>query len=421
MKTILFFLILVVPSTYLFSQGSLSFVSSHGYRVAYGTHDGDERFTLKEIPESYFFSCVNLDVFGFFHTRAKTELEKEIYKEDYPDEYKQMLDSLKSLTVILKNGFEIKQYKLNLEEYNLAEKAFVPKEKAIEYNAAGPMHGQDLGKRSKGRQCIYGGSLYSKYLQADTSLLFSEIQGLYFNSSKGELRRKFVIENKREAVKLENKDLIITILFNRLDNSGGIIKPRKVIYTVDDKIISSYGKDKTIDSLLAIAPNQTIPTESISSVINRNGQKAEVIKTESLEGEPEEKSVTNEQLMPCYPECEMLKTNMERHRCTQRLIVQRIQENFNMPDIAKELGCSGKIMVKFIVDENGYVGDIEILKGDYELLYKVEISAGNKLPNEVIHKAVIWAVNKLPRFNPGMNMEQPASVTYNVPIVINAD
>lgn len=106
--------------------------------------------------------------------------------------------------------------------------------------------------------------------------------------------------------------------------------------------------------------------------------------------------------MPTLPECAGLKSNLERDQCTKANIVKKIGENFEMPEIAKELGQEGTVYVKFTVDKTGAVTNVEILKG----------------VNEHIDKEAIRSVKKLPKFNPGMNLDKPVSIYYNIPIRI---
>ncbi|MFT6717195.1 MAG: protein TonB [Saprospiraceae bacterium] len=105
---------------------------------------------------------------------------------------------------------------------------------------------------------------------------------------------------------------------------------------------------------------------------------------------------------PTYPECAHLKTNNERNRCTQNLIHSKVKELFDMPAIAQELELEDVIYVKFVVNKQGVVGAIEILKGKHDIL----------------NKEAIRAVGLLPKLNPGMNLDRPASVIYTIPIRI---
>lgn len=107
--------------------------------------------------------------------------------------------------------------------------------------------------------------------------------------------------------------------------------------------------------------------------------------------------------MPTYPECADLKTNMERKICTEKLIQSKIQANFDMPAIAQEMELEDVIYVKFVVNKQGAVGGIEILKGKHD----------------VLNKEAIRSVGLLPKLNPGMNLDRPTSVMYTIPIRIS--
>ncbi|MFT6745888.1 MAG: protein TonB [Glaciecola sp.] len=109
--------------------------------------------------------------------------------------------------------------------------------------------------------------------------------------------------------------------------------------------------------------------------------------------------------MPCFPECADKKSNFERDKCTKSLIVQKVQDNFKMPDIAREMGYSDVIYVFFIVNKQGNVTDIKILKGEYEIL----------------NKEAIAAVSLLPKFKPGTQLDKPKSVSYRIPLRIITD
>jgi protein TonB len=134
------------------------------------------------------------------------------------------------------------------------------------------------------------------------------------------------------------------------------------------------------------------------------------ISMEAIEETGEEEVVEDVPLtftkdMPYFPECADLGSNMERNNCTRKLLNQKIRENFVMPEIAREMGYSGTVFVKFVVSKTGDVTQIEVLKG----------------VNDVLDKAAIEAVKKVPRMVPGKNLDKPASIIYQVPVRISVN
>jgi protein TonB len=80
---------------------------------------------------------------------------------------------------------------------------------------------------------------------------------------------------------------------------------------------------------------------------------------------------------------------------------KHIQEIVEYPPTAVEMGLSGKVFVKFVVDKKGYVTGIEIQRGIHPLL----------------DNAVIAAIKKSDRWQPGMQGKFPVNVAMSMPVV----
>ena len=78
-----------------------------------------------------------------------------------------------------------------------------------------------------------------------------------------------------------------------------------------------------------------------------------------------------------------------------------IQQIVNYPSAAVEHGLEGKVFVKFIVDKKGYVTNIEIQQGIHPLL----------------DNAVIAALQKSDRWQPGKQGGFPVNVAMSMPVV----
>ena len=86
--------------------------------------------------------------------------------------------------------------------------------------------------------------------------------------------------------------------------------------------------------------------------------------------------------------------------CTQSEIMKFIARNFKYPEIAKANGVEGRVILEFVVEKNGKVGRVKILKG----------------LDKHVDKAAIEVVEKLPVFSPGKQIGKAVPVKYTVPI-----
>lgn len=79
-----------------------------------------------------------------------------------------------------------------------------------------------------------------------------------------------------------------------------------------------------------------------------------------------------------------------------------IQKNLQYPQMAKEAGLSGKCYLKFVVKEDGSVGDVQVLKG---------------VPGcQECDKEAIRVVKLMPKFKPGKQNGRSVNVYFNLPI-----
>ncbi len=83
-----------------------------------------------------------------------------------------------------------------------------------------------------------------------------------------------------------------------------------------------------------------------------------------------------------------------------RALLDFIKDNTHYPDSAKAKNIQGKVILRFIVNPEGGVEDVMVLKGVHPLL----------------DEEAIRVVNKLPAFTPGYQGGRPVNVYYMVPI-----
>ena len=104
-------------------------------------------------------------------------------------------------------------------------------------------------------------------------------------------------------------------------------------------------------------------------------------------GEGDAKVFTYVEQMPVFPGGEA---------ALQRYIL----DHFKYPQVSLEDGVQGTIMVRFVVKENGSVGEVQILKG----------------LDSYCDKEAKRVISSLPRFTPGRQQGKPVKVWYQIPV-----
>jgi protein TonB len=77
-----------------------------------------------------------------------------------------------------------------------------------------------------------------------------------------------------------------------------------------------------------------------------------------------------------------------------------IQHNLRYPEIAVEQGTQGKVFVSFVVEKDGSISDVSVVKG-----------IGSGCDEEALR-----VIRKSPRWKPGMQQNIPVRVRYNMPL-----
>jgi len=83
-----------------------------------------------------------------------------------------------------------------------------------------------------------------------------------------------------------------------------------------------------------------------------------------------------------------------------KALYDAISRNLKYPQSAKDNGVEGKVMIRFIVDKEGFVKNPIVVKA----------------VDAALDKAALDAVKMLPKFKPGKNAGKPVNVYYTIPI-----
>jgi TonB family protein len=114
------------------------------------------------------------------------------------------------------------------------------------------------------------------------------------------------------------------------------------------------------------------------------------------------------EVQPSFPGCEDIVDLSERQRCSDRKMVQFISKNAGYPSVARESGFEGTVFIRFVVEPDGSISNIEVLKDN---------TPGGGL-KEAALKA-IHAMNEMPeKWNPGRQSGEAVRVRVVVPVKI---
>ena len=122
---------------------------------------------------------------------------------------------------------------------------------------------------------------------------------------------------------------------------------------------------------------------------------AETDQEEMIEIEEEEfaEPFISVEQMPMLGDC-------KDEMCTQTEIMKFIARKFKYPEIAKANGIEGRVILEFVVEKDGKVGRVKILRG----------------LDKYIDEAAIEVIESLPIFTPGRQIGKAVPVKYTVPI-----
>lgn len=81
-------------------------------------------------------------------------------------------------------------------------------------------------------------------------------------------------------------------------------------------------------------------------------------------------------------------------------MMQWIAKNIKYPEIAKENNIQGKVFVQFIIDKDGYVKNVEVVRG----------------VDPVLDKEAVRVVSSMPQWKPGKQRGKPVKVQFQLPI-----
>ncbi len=109
--------------------------------------------------------------------------------------------------------------------------------------------------------------------------------------------------------------------------------------------------------------------------------------------------------MPRFNGCESINEKGERKMCSDKKMLEFIYKYIKYPAIARENGIEGTAYIRFVVDEEGKIGDIEVVRE----------------PGGGCGEEAARVVKLMPKWIPGKQRGTKVKVRYNLPVKFRLD
>ncbi|GHV69952.1 protein TonB [Bacteroidia bacterium] len=77
-----------------------------------------------------------------------------------------------------------------------------------------------------------------------------------------------------------------------------------------------------------------------------------------------------------------------------------LSKNLKYPAVASENGTQGKVYIQFVVEKDGSITDVKVLRG----------------VDESLDKEAVRVVQNMPKWSPGMQRNKPVRVSFTLPV-----
>jgi protein TonB len=154
----------------------------------------------------------------------------------------------------------------------------------------------------------------------------------------------------------------------------------------------------------AVEPMQAEVGVTVAPVRGSAGQDTIAPKVDSVQ-DAEGKSallISSVEELPIYPGCEaaVAASREEGFNCFNRMIMALVGRNAVYPKKARQKGIQGNVYVRFIIEKDGYVSNVEVVR-----------SVDPELDAEAAR-----VIKMLPRMEPAKVNGKPVRIKYTIPI-----
>lgn len=208
-------------------------------------------------------------------------------------------------------------------------------------------------------------------------------------------------------------DELVTMSFVPLADAPTILEKEKkqkvkkvALAKANIKLVDEVKKDVQIalETKEPVVNNDSISFQEAPQNLSGKAKQepVEVVKKRIKESEPEVFVAVEE--MPRFGDC-MTSGRGKLDDCSTQQLLKFIGEKVVYPSIAKELGITGRVIAQFVVERNGEVSHVKILR----------------TPNRELGQEVIRVLKRMPKWKPGKQQGVPVRVKYIIPVVFDVE
>jgi TonB family protein len=256
--------------------------------------------------------------------------------------------------------------------------------------------------------------------QLDTAQNSLNIKDLYKQFEKAP--QSFVLDNAIDTILVCNEGTVLTIradMFVKENGepvNGNVILKVKEYYKLSDILLADLSTTSDGDML---ETGGMLHLEAKADGVKCKLKKGKAMKIEfPYEVEKDNMQLfggnRTEELMNWQPFADvneqedienifMVVENMAEYKGGQSELFSFISKNIKYPEIAKERGIQGIVYVQIVIDENGEVADLQVMRGVHPLL-----------DNEALR-----VLRKMPKWIPGSQRGENVPVRIMIPINFN--
>ena len=158
--------------------------------------------------------------------------------------------------------------------------------------------------------------------------------------------------------------------------------------------------------VIALALLAFANTKSVAAVVTANGQQDRAVQSTMQSPVAVERNAEAQVTDESNPQSETIYKSVEQMPMFpggEAGLLRYLQENIQYPPEAAKNNVQGRVILQFVVDKTGQVGEVKILR-----------SVSEELDAEAVR-----VVKTLPKFEPGRQDGKPVAVWYTLPVSFN--